>query len=127
MTKENYGLSWERIGDQICAALESGDVATFGWDDSLSKEPSKPHTIPDEYRDFPHIGWALGSDGYVLLCDRHDNWKAYRLDREKLSAGLVILREKHPAMFADIIAEQEDFAAGDALVQCAVFGEWRYS
>lgn len=52
--------------------------------------------------------------------------QSYTLSIEKLLKGLVVLRDKYPHHFCDILKEDGDATTGDVLVQCALFGEIVY-
>lgn len=52
--------------------------------------------------------------------------QTYELSLDKLKTGLQVLATKYPDHFNDIIREMGDAITGDALVQCALFGDIVY-
>ncbi len=52
--------------------------------------------------------------------------KKYKLSLAKLKKGLLILQQKYPHHFADIMRESGDATTGDVLIQCALLGEIVY-
>ena len=130
---ETHPLS--RLGDLICCALEGGGYSTFHFDPKQSEAPSDSSTIPEEWREYSHVGWALGEDGHVSLRNRYagqggDDFEArgwrFRLNRESLQAGLAVFREKCPRHYATFMMEDEDFETGDAYLQCVALGKEVY-
>lgn len=53
--------------------------------------------------------------------------QTYELSLDKLKSGLQVLATKYPHHFNDIVKENSDAITGDALVQCALFGDIVYS
>jgi len=54
------------------------------------------------------------------------NGKSYRLSIPRLMKGLAVLAAKYPHHFCDILKQDGDATTGDALVQCALFGDIVY-
>jgi hypothetical protein len=52
--------------------------------------------------------------------------KDWSAGKHSLATGLGILAMKYPRHFADIMSGKWDACSGDALIQCALFGELRY-
>jgi hypothetical protein len=52
--------------------------------------------------------------------------KSYKLSIPKLRKGLSVLAKKYPHHFCDILGSTGDAKTGDALVQCALFGDLVY-
>lgn len=45
---------------------------------------------------------------------------------DDIAAGLAILAVKYPHHFRDLVADKGDMFTGDALIQCALFGDLVY-
>ena len=48
------------------------------------------------------------------------------IDAAAITAGLEVLAVKYPHHFADLVKDNADAETGDALLQCAAFGEIEY-
>jgi len=68
--------------------------------------------------------WDHTEDGVVLRC--HDHWEEYRIGRAALKRAVILMAERYPHHFKDILADTGDAYTGDILVQLAAFGEERY-
>jgi hypothetical protein len=76
----------------------------------------------------------LGGGAPIEVIDYEDDTvkdpedgKHHKLTLAKIKKGLQILAKKYPDHYADIVGENDDMYTGDALVQCALFGNIIYS
>ena len=58
--------------------------------------------------------------------DPDDHTKNKHLDRGLIEGGLQLMAEKHPKVFADILADKIDADTGDIFLQYCVLGEVIY-
>lgn len=66
-------------------------------------------------------------DCALLISSQEDPDKGVmELTLEKLHKGVAILHDKFPHHYAAIITEDDDADIGDALLQCALFGDIIY-
>jgi hypothetical protein len=71
-----------------------------------------------------------GHDAIVLedWGDENESQGRHRVTKSSIAKGIAILAEKYPHLFEQIINENTtDMYSGDYLLQCAVFGELKYS
>lgn len=64
-------------------------------------------------------------DDCDTLCDE-PSIKIHLLDRKKIEKALVLMQQKHPRHFTDILIENDDVDTADVLIQLAVFDEVIY-
>lgn len=97
-----------QLHDQVTSAIEGGVTGCWAL---VNVGPHQP-------------GWR----NYFTaeFTDVEDKNRKHKLSIDKLKRGLLVLREKYPRHFADIITESGDAETGDALVQCALFGDIVY-
>jgi hypothetical protein len=63
----------------------------------------------------------------LKVCEVEDGpEKMHRVGKRALARGLAVLAEKYPHHLADLMQEKGDMYTGDALIQCAIFGELKY-
>lgn len=68
----------------------------------------------------PFLGGALK----VHLRPSHDpDLKPRQLDLAAILDGVRVLHEKYPHHFGDLVRNNADAGTGDALLQCAIFGD----
>lgn len=78
------------------------------------------------------LGWANYFTATFKVTEISDetkgaiHGKSYRLSISKIMKGLAVLAEKYPHHFCDILKQDGDMTTGDALVQCALFGDIVY-
>lgn len=73
--------------------------------------------------------WGVRFDwdgGFTAGVHERDGDVVHQLTRKNVCAGLVVLATKYPHHFAALVADKGDGYTGDALVQCALFGELKY-
>ena len=58
--------------------------------------------------------------------DPDDHTKNKHLDRGLIEGGLQLMAEKHPKVFAEILADDIDADTGDIFLQYCLFGEVIY-
>lgn len=58
--------------------------------------------------------------------DTEDDGKKYRLTSKDFARGLAVMAKECPNQLAAILSEDDDMYTGDALIQCAAFGELKY-
>lgn len=51
----------------------------------------------------------------------------FTLSRDSFAQGLAVMAELYPHHFADLVAGKGDMWTGNLLIQCAAFGEEKYS
>lgn len=60
--------------------------------------------------------------------DEVESQGEYRLTKSAVQRGVTVIAEKYPHLLEQIVDENEtDAYTGDYLIQCAIFGELKYS
>lgn len=122
--KVEINLSYRRIADLICCAIEGG----IGYwacltEVGMGKNDVKPWD--DDYTP-DYIAAPLCTDGFVKFIDEEDDNKEYILNRETIEKGFNIMRDKHAWHFANFMSENEDSITGDVFAQCCLLGDVVY-
>ena len=121
-------LSPTELANILCSARESSHGIQH-WCSHIEVEfgDMTPHG-----RNLHAIYFAPLTDGAWVLTDAlaededgHD--AEYRLDRAAIERGVQAIAEKYPHHLAGLAGFEQDARTGDALVQCSIFGEIRYS
>jgi hypothetical protein len=123
-------LTAELLSGVLCSALEGGSNYWYWIDEFV--EPSawlfESEPKPEKGTHYAQ-DYALNPGGALIISDQGDDdedQEAKRLDTEAIQRGLIILAEKYPHHFANILSENYDAYTGDALLQCSLFGELVY-
>lgn len=98
----------QRVHDALTGTIESSNGSRY-WANIDVGEHS--------------LGWA---NYFTAKFTTIDTGSTFRLTQKKLDHGLNILARKYFHIFADIMSESGDAMTGDALVQCALFGDIIY-
>lgn len=119
-------LPIQRVSDVLCSAIEGGsnywyeyvgEVEPKTWEFDSELVPGLPAGV-HYLHDYP-----LNPGGALLLGDMEDSdHGTMRLDSEAVQKGLVVMAEKYPKHFANILTEDDDAETGDVLLQCCLFG-----
>lgn len=114
-----HSISGDRLNSMLVSAFEGGSNY---WAKSI--EIVTPPTKPCKFgSDIPFFGGALKVIPFEYDVDA-DKIKLVTMDT--LREGLAILSEKYPHHAADIVNDNPDAGTGDALLQCAIFGDLIY-
>jgi hypothetical protein len=121
-------ISWKRIQDLLCCALEGGSNYWY-----LITDFHKPKSMPvrtDDKQVFRHLDYPVNPGGSLIfglkdeeLGDMEERWT---LDRKTLQTGLEIFSKEHPKHFANFQQENEDADTGDVFLQVCLFGKVVY-
>ena len=130
MFEANVQFSEDRIADLLCCAMEGG-IGYWGCIiEYIKPKPDKMWKGSGSWGEhvYPHIHFPMSEGGAVILRDAEEDpddesAETWRLDREALQRGLVIMSEQYPRHFANFVQENEDAETGDVFVQCAVMGK----
>ncbi len=111
-------FTWEQVKDQLIAAVEGGSTywaASVRAYDANASPAGKLYDVLDE-------------GGYWVVKEQEWNGsiKPRHVNHDTLADALRILATKYPDHFKDIMLEQGDAYTGDAVLQCAVFGDLVY-
>lgn len=121
-------ISARRIADMFVGAIEHNTM-THSWCDGVfwkSEKVAPPdgnggtpwYDNPEVYED-PRLSLQ------VLEKD-DDKIVKHRVDQKTLAAGLILMAEKYPQHFADIMRENDDNITHDVFLQCVALGEVKY-
>lgn len=88
-----------------------------------------PDAKPHRYYD-----WPLSKGGAIVIAEVEEYYaaenkkkvKKFRIDRDKIQAGLNVMMEKYPTHFANFLNDNTDAITGDVFLQCCAFGEVIY-
>ena len=124
----NVTLGPAELANNLCSARESSHGIQH-WCSHIHVEYGEftPHG-----RDLHAMYMAPLTDGAWVLCDRYAEDEIgvpeeYRLDRAAIERGVQVIAEKYPEFLGALAGFAQDARTGDALVQCSIFGEIRYS
>lgn len=120
-------VSFDRIADLICCAMEGG----IGYWGVISgyKEPEevwRPRDSAPDSHVYKHNWYPISKGGAVLLQDNEDDSKTFTFDLPAVERGLALMAKEAPQHWQDFLREDEDAVTGDVFVQLAVFGEVIY-
>lgn len=74
-------------------------------------------------------GIISGSKKFIIVEDDDGTYIEHKISRAEIVCGLVAMAEKAPHHFRDLLGDDPDMDmhTGDVLIQCAIFGEVKYS
>lgn len=126
-TIAGHKITWERVRDVLCNALEGGSNYWYLITDFV---PPAVGDVPwaGETQRFRHIDYPVRAGGALIIQDNEqlETPESHRVDRDALVRGLHIMAEKHLRHFCDLVLETDDAETADVLLQCTVFGEVIY-
>lgn len=105
-------VSEQNIEDTIISAFEGG----IGYWAQL---------VETSQGDEPYYKKAMSDGHHVKIRDICGEGE-YFINLTSIRQGLTVMADKYPKHLHDIITERGDAYTGDALIQCAVFGEIIY-
>lgn len=125
-------VSKETLSDILCSAFDPGYSSTGYWAHVLKKTEPTHWDYADKMRPESGSHWRheypLNPGGSLLIEDmEEDKTVAYTLDFDAVKKGIRVMAEKYPKHFSDVMRDNHDGDTADVLVQCALFGEIRYS
>jgi len=94
-----------------------GDREFCGYDE-LDKDGQ--HII------YTHVHFPMSPGGYLYVYDKEDRSNHCMLGLPEIEKGLVLMAEKAPSHFADLISNNDDASTADAFVQCCTLGDIVY-
>jgi len=121
-------LTGAQLASALCSAFDGGSTYWATRVEVISTTPAEGTGVsvhPDPFANVsaylvPFLGGALK----VHLRPSHDpDLKPRQLDLTAILDGVRILCEKYPHHFIDLIRDGGDAITGDALLQCAIFGD----
>jgi len=111
-------LSAETIGQILASALNEASVYWINhvkWKWPVGATPRMNLTsLLFEHGGAVHI-WQLEEKTPCVL------------DVDAVERGLKIMSEKYPNHMTDLVTENDDAMTADALLQCCLFGDFKYS
>lgn len=116
--KVSVDISEERVQDILTSAFEGGSNYWYMIDKFIYPEGQTKESLGIT---FQHV--ELPFKGGALMISSDGDMPVAKLDLDAITKGLQILAEKYPLHWADIINHNDDADTGDALLQCALFGE----
>lgn len=119
MLKLEDFLEQEKLSDLLSTATYGN-----GW-------PAIESTVyrkPEEALNFTEDEWAndLLSGKALMVYDLNDDDHPYKITLDDIKKGLMIMKEKYPYHWNNLVNENEDLETCDTLLQCTVFGELVY-
>ena len=109
----------------LCNAFEGGSNYWYTINRFVVPK-AEPWKFPGDKEVFRHIGYPLTTGGAVIVADKEDEGKEYRLDLKAIQRGWKLLKETQPRHYADVLKENADATTGDVFLQCCLFGEVVY-
>jgi hypothetical protein len=115
------GITWEKITDQICAALEGGSNY---WLQCFKPQVGRERATKSPW----YSDQKVWSGEFIINCRvlDDDNAKIHLLDRQKVINGLNWLAAYHSHRVFEIVEETGDAETGDVFLQACLFGEIVY-
>ena len=117
----------------LCSALEGGSnywymVEKYEFAAGLSYDDFREGGRMQDPAEYWHPCEIIPfADGCALVIgDKEEPGKTYRLDKAALHKGIQIMAEKFPRHFADVVNENDDADTGDVYLQCCLFGDVIY-
>lgn len=109
----------QQVKDLLCCAIEGGSNY---WVEFINRHGATKQQA--EYRqDVPFVAGA-----YLEV--KEDNecgpGRTFTIGLNEIHSGLVVMAEKYPKHFADVMSENMDATTGDVFLQCCCFGEVIY-
>lgn len=131
-------VSFERVAEVLCGAVDPGYEAISYWGEVRGKKAPKSWefdkppvwtTAPEAEKNkdvhYRHY-YPLNEGGALIIRDNEAEGAQFTLDSAALERGLQLMATKYPKHFADIIEENDDGDTSDALVQLSIFGDVIY-
>lgn len=123
----------QKLTDALSSAFEAGSLYWYNvWKQEGRADGTDYPDHPAYVIMSPHGAvWIEHTDGdgdYSRNVEPPSGKK--QLDpvtRQSVQRGIAVLAEKYPWHLADIISDKGDMNTGDALLQCALFGDVIYS
>ena len=103
-----------------CALTAAFEGGSNYWIDHV--EVSKRAPGAKYASDHPFLGGELR----IVLQNPEDVEVVHPVTLQTLLTGAAVMAEKYPHMFKDLVGDSGDALTGDALLQCAIFGEAVY-
>jgi hypothetical protein len=125
-----------RVADMLCGAFEGGSRGWARYDTSKSIKPNRIDF--DQFKDerefcgydtghvYPYVHWVMSPGGYLHVHDCEDYNTHWMLGLPEVEKGLVLMAEKAPQHFGDLISGNDDADTHDIAVQLMCMGEIVY-
>lgn len=120
-------LTGAQLASALCSAFDGGSAYWATRVEVISTTPTKDVGVsvrPDPFANVSaYLVPFLGGTLKVHLRDNDPDLKPPQLDLAAILDGVRILCEKYPHHFSDLVRNNADAGTGDALLQCAIFGD----
>lgn len=135
LDNQRHTISVTLIGAQLvsalCSAFDGGSTYWATRVEVITTTPAKGAGVsvhPDPFANVraylvPFLGGTLKVH---LRSSRGSDLKPRQLDLAAILDGARVLCEKYPHHFSDLIRDGGDAVTGDALLQCAIFGDLQF-
>jgi hypothetical protein len=125
-----HDISISQVRNLLCCALEGGSNYWYRIDNQVLP----PGTVFDDFKEGgkaqdPENYWHWAQliptleGGSLLISAPGEQYGPRVLNLEAIKRGLQLLADNHPAVFADVVDENEDAQTGDIFLQLCLFGE----
>jgi len=112
------GITWRKITDQICTAIEGG---ADHWLESFQPRPEdKARTTERPW----YADEKVWSEDFSIRCKVENNVRIF--DREAVNRGLQWLAANHLWRLEEIVKETGDAETADVFLQACVLGDIVY-
>ena len=121
--KVTQEVSYERVQDLLCCALEGGSNYWYCIADTIYPQGETKESLKIE---FTHLELPF-KGGTLVFEDIEDpeREKTY-LTLETITEGLNIMANKFPKDFGDFMSEDDDATTGDIFLQCCLLKDVIY-